>query len=274
MDPKVRAGSVDIMRHWHALGYLLIYISARPDMQHRQVTAWLAQHNFPPGLTFFLDGIFTDPLRQKALLLKSLIEQGGEEVLASIHSRQPDRKSPNSYKISNKLHVHCAYGSAKDVPIYRSLGLKAHQIFAVGKLSRRQTMEATPIREGYVSHFKELMDQQNLSTPATGPLSAAVLRDAAEFFTSAPAPVQPAVFFDLPENICGIKTCLRRSALISRYYLIKKGLQFIFPWFEKVNNLMIFATQSQRSRDEKQNLKFAELRKLKKCTIQLPFKKY
>ncbi|VUZ56303.1 unnamed protein product [Hymenolepis diminuta] len=177
-DPKVRAGSVDIMRHWHALGYLLIYISARPDMQHRQVTAWLAQHNFPPGLTFFLDGIFTDPLRQKALLLKSLIEQ-------------------------NKLHVHCAYGSAKDVPIYRSLGLKAHQIFAVGKLSRRQTMEATPIREGYVSHFKELMDQQNLSTPATGPLSAAVLRDAAEFFTSAPAPVQPAVFFDLPENICG-----------------------------------------------------------------------
>lgn len=70
------------MRHWHALGYLLIYISARPDMQHRQVTAWLAQHNFPPGLTFFLDGIFTDPLRQKALLLKSLIEQVRRHILA------------------------------------------------------------------------------------------------------------------------------------------------------------------------------------------------
>lgn len=74
-DPKVRPGSVDIMRHWYALGYLLIYISARPDMQHRQVASWLAQHNFPPGLTFFLDGIFADPLRQKALLLKSLVEQ-------------------------------------------------------------------------------------------------------------------------------------------------------------------------------------------------------
>ncbi|KAM7538496.1 hypothetical protein Aperf_G00000071700 [Anoplocephala perfoliata] len=163
------------MRHWHSLGYLLVYISARPDMQHRQVCAWLAQHNFPPGLTFFLDGIFTDPLRQKSLLLKSLVEQ-------------------------NKLSVHCAYGSAKDVPIYRSLGLKAHQIFAVGKLSRRQIMEATPIREGYASHFKELMDQQHLSTPATGPLSAAVLRDATEFFTSTPPPVRPAVFFDLPDN--------------------------------------------------------------------------
>ncbi|EUB64358.1 Calpain-7 [Echinococcus granulosus] len=173
-DPKVRPGSVDIMRHWYALGYLLIYISARPDMQHRQVASWLAQHNFPPGLTFFLDGIFTDPLRQKALLLKSLVEQ-------------------------NQLSVHCAYGSAKDVPIYRSLGLQAHQIFAVGKLSRRQALEATPIREGYALHFKALMNQQHLSTPATGPLSAAVLRNAAEFLYSSAASSEPsAVIFDLP----------------------------------------------------------------------------
>ncbi|KAL5962415.1 Calpain-7 [Taenia solium] len=175
-DPKVRPGSVDIMRHWYALGYLLIYISARPDMQHRQVASWLAQHNFPPGLTFFLDGIFTDPLRQKALLLKSLVEQ-------------------------NQLSVHCAYGSAKDVPIYRSLGLQAHQIFAVGKLSRRQALEATPIREGYTSHFKELMDQQHLSIPATGPLSTAVLRNAVELLPSSATPsAQPTVFFDLSET--------------------------------------------------------------------------
>ncbi|CDS42302.1 membrane associated phosphatidylinositol [Echinococcus multilocularis] len=173
-DPKVRPGSVDIMRHWYALGYLLIYISARPDMQHRQVASWLAQHNFPPGLTFFLDGIFTDPLRQKALLLKSLVEK-------------------------NQLSVHCAYGSAKDVPIYRSLGLQAHQIFAVGKLSRRQALEATPIREGYALHFKALMNQQHISTPATGPLSAAVLRNAAEFLSSSAASSEPsAVIFDLP----------------------------------------------------------------------------
>ncbi|KAL5109813.1 Membrane-associated phosphatidylinositol transfer protein 2 [Taenia crassiceps] len=175
-DPKVRPGSVDIMRHWCALGYLLIYISARPDMQHRQVASWLAQHNFPPGLTFFLDGIFTDPLRQKALLLKSLVEQ-------------------------NQLSVHCAYGSAKDVPIYRSLGLQAHQIFAVGKLSRRQALQATSIREGYTSHFKELIDQQHLSTPATGPLSTAVLRNAAELLSpSTASSTHPTVFFDLPET--------------------------------------------------------------------------
>uniref|UniRef100_A0A5K3FK01 LNS2 domain-containing protein n=1 Tax=Mesocestoides corti TaxID=53468 RepID=A0A5K3FK01_MESCO len=176
-DPKVRAGSVDIMRHWHSLGYLLIYMSARPDMQHRQVSMWLNQHNFPPGLTFFLDGLFTDPLRQKAVLLKSLIEQ-------------------------NQLSVHCAYGSAKDVPIYRSLGLQAHQIFAVGKLSRRQAQEATPIREGYAAHFMELMDQNHLSVPATGPMSSAVLQKAPDP-SSAPPDVSPfrrSVFFDLPDS--------------------------------------------------------------------------
>lgn len=32
-DPKVRAGAVDICRHWQELGYLLIYITGRPDMQ-------------------------------------------------------------------------------------------------------------------------------------------------------------------------------------------------------------------------------------------------
>lgn len=32
-DPKVRAGAVDVCRHWQELGYLLIYITGRPDMQ-------------------------------------------------------------------------------------------------------------------------------------------------------------------------------------------------------------------------------------------------
>ncbi|VDN31570.1 unnamed protein product [Dibothriocephalus latus] len=106
------------MRHWQALGYLLIYTSARPDMQHKQVSIWLAQHNFPTGLCFFVDGIFADPLRQKSLLLTALVQQA-------------------------HLHVHCAYGSSKDIPLYRSLGLQPSQIFAIGKISRRQALEAT-----------------------------------------------------------------------------------------------------------------------------------
>lgn len=49
-DPKVRAGAVDVCRHWQELGYLLIYTTGRPDMQQQRVLSWLSQHNFPHGM--------------------------------------------------------------------------------------------------------------------------------------------------------------------------------------------------------------------------------
>ena len=32
-------------RHWQDQGYLILYVTARPDMQHRRVVSWLANHN-------------------------------------------------------------------------------------------------------------------------------------------------------------------------------------------------------------------------------------
>ena len=44
-------------------------------MQKQKVVAWLAQHNFPHGIVYFIDGLSTDPLRQKANYLRNLTEQ-------------------------------------------------------------------------------------------------------------------------------------------------------------------------------------------------------
>uniref|UniRef100_A0A452TC85 Phosphatidylinositol transfer protein membrane associated 2 n=1 Tax=Ursus maritimus TaxID=29073 RepID=A0A452TC85_URSMA len=74
-DPKVRAGAVDVVRHWQDLGYLIIYVTGRPDMQKQRVVAWLAQHNFPHGVVSFCDGLVHDPLRHKANFLKLLISE-------------------------------------------------------------------------------------------------------------------------------------------------------------------------------------------------------
>ena len=57
-------------------GYLIVYITGRPDMQHQSVVGWLAHHNFPHGMVSFCDGVVADPLRQKMNHLKAL-----EEVL-------------------------------------------------------------------------------------------------------------------------------------------------------------------------------------------------
>lgn len=86
-DPRVRPGAVDVVRHWHEQGYMIIYITARPDMQQRTLSAWLAQHNFPHGLLFFNPSFSTDPLKQKSLVLKHIIDMG--------------------------VRVHAAYGSGK-----------------------------------------------------------------------------------------------------------------------------------------------------------------
>uniref|UniRef100_A0A4W5QTQ3 Phosphatidylinositol transfer protein membrane associated 2 n=1 Tax=Hucho hucho TaxID=62062 RepID=A0A4W5QTQ3_9TELE len=72
-DPKVRAGAVDVVRHWQDLGYLIVYVTGRPDMQKQRVVAWLSQHNFPHGIVSFCDGLVHDPLRHKANFLKALI---------------------------------------------------------------------------------------------------------------------------------------------------------------------------------------------------------
>ena len=76
-DPKVKAGAVDVVRHWQELGYLILYVTGRPDMQLLRVVSWLAQHNFPHGLVSFADGFSTDPLRHKADFLKGLMSDQG-----------------------------------------------------------------------------------------------------------------------------------------------------------------------------------------------------
>ncbi|XP_044748539.1 protein retinal degeneration B isoform X2 [Coccinella septempunctata] len=141
-DPKVRAGAVDVVRHWQELGFLIIYITGRPDMQHRKVVSWLSQHNFPHGLVSFADGISTDPLGHKAAYLNNLIQNHG-------------------------VLIHAAYGSAKDINVYNSIGLKPKQIFIVGKASKKQHVQAVILSEGYAVHLNSLMAHGG-SRPAQG----------------------------------------------------------------------------------------------------------
>ncbi|XP_058805045.1 protein retinal degeneration B isoform X2 [Phymastichus coffea] len=141
-DPKVRAGAVDVVRHWQELGYLIIYITGRPDMQQHKVVSWLSQHNFPHGLVSFADGISTDPLAHKAAYLQKLVQEHG-------------------------IIIHHAYGSNKDINVYTSLNLQPNQIFVVGKVPRKNHALATVLQEGYAAHLNALQAHGG-SRPAQG----------------------------------------------------------------------------------------------------------
>ncbi|XP_075424427.1 membrane-associated phosphatidylinositol transfer protein 2 isoform X10 [Ascaphus truei] len=139
-DPKVRAGAVDVVRHWQDLGYLIIYVTGRPDMQKQRVVAWLAQHNFPHGIVSFCDGLVHDPLRHKANFLKILI--------TDVH-----------------MKAHAAYGSTKDITVYSALGLSPLQIYIVGRATKKLQHQCQFITEGYASHLAQL-EYNHRSRPA------------------------------------------------------------------------------------------------------------
>ncbi|XP_052801776.1 protein retinal degeneration B-like isoform X2 [Mya arenaria] len=141
-DPKVKPGAVDVVRHWQERGYLIMYVTARPDMQHNKVVAWLAQHNFPHGMVTFMVGFSKDPLKQKFNYLRGLQKQA-------------------------QLSFRAGYGSSKDINGYRDLGLTQEKIFIVGKANKKQQNLATFISAGYAAHLENLMSPGG-SRPASG----------------------------------------------------------------------------------------------------------
>ncbi|GAB1296392.1 Membrane-associated phosphatidylinositol transfer protein 3 [Apodemus speciosus] len=139
-DPKVRPGAVDVVRnlhgngqgwHWQDLGYMILYITGRPDMQKQRVVSWLSQHNFPQGMIFFSDGLVHDPLRQKAIFLRNLMQECFIKITA-------------------------AYGSTKDISVYSVLGLPASQIFIVGRPTKKYQTQCQFLSEGYAAHLAAL----------------------------------------------------------------------------------------------------------------------
>ncbi|KAG7223513.1 hypothetical protein INR49_015506 [Caranx melampygus] len=148
-DPKVRAGAVDVVRHWQDLGYLIIYVTGRPDMQKQRVVAWLSQHNFPHGIVSFCDGLVHDPLRHKANFLKSLTEA--------------------------HMKIFAGYGSTKDISVYTSIGLPASQIYIVGRPSKKMQHQCQFITEGYAAHLSQL-EYNHRSRPAKSSSARMVLR--------------------------------------------------------------------------------------------------
>uniref|UniRef100_A0A8B9GAT4 Membrane-associated phosphatidylinositol transfer protein 3 n=1 Tax=Amazona collaria TaxID=241587 RepID=A0A8B9GAT4_9PSIT len=130
-DPKVRAGAVDVVRHWQDLGYLIIYITGRPDMQKQRVVSWLSQHNFPQGMIFFSDGLVHDPLRQKTIFLRNLMQECHIKICA-------------------------AYGSMKDISVYNVLALSPSQIYIVGRATKKYQAQCQFLSEGYAAHLASL----------------------------------------------------------------------------------------------------------------------
>ena len=194
-DPKVRAGAVDVVRyilshthllvrlilgpmvnmimvlirHWQELGYLIIYITARPDMQQQKVVSWLSQHNFPHGLVSFADGLSTDPLGHKAAYLHKLIQVISylKSIFEWFDIVRNDIKTILFSIQEHGVIIHYAYGSSKDISVYTAINLKQNQIFIIGKVSKKYHSLATILHDGYAAHLS-MLQAHGGSRPAQG----------------------------------------------------------------------------------------------------------
>lgn len=122
---RVQAGAVDVVRYWADMGYLIVYISGRPELQQLTVVGWLSQYAFPLGFVALLPHLSSDPIRQKALYLDALMQV-------------------------QKLQLVAGYGSAKDISLYQHVSLPPERIFIVGRSPRPG---ATVLHDGYLPHL-------------------------------------------------------------------------------------------------------------------------
>ena len=76
------------LRHWQELGFLIVYVTSRPDFQKMKVMAWLAEHNFPYGLVTFGNGISKDLQRHKTEFLRYLVNDVSNFIVYKARSRR------------------------------------------------------------------------------------------------------------------------------------------------------------------------------------------
>ena len=117
-------------RFWKNLGYLIFYMTARPDMQKTDIMHWFEKKSFPSALTYFNEGVTTEPQSHKSAYIRHLIRDLGVKVCA-------------------------AYGSLKEVQTYRDAGIPHNCIYSLGKKTKVSGNNQT-IGECFLTHIQEL----------------------------------------------------------------------------------------------------------------------
>lgn len=111
-EPKVRAGAAAVAQKWAERGYLVVYLTARPDNLRGITTKWLAAKGFPPGPVFFADRI------------RDAVP--GEAVAA--------HKRAVLARLAPALRFVAGYGNAStDVDVYREAGIPEERRFVVSR---------------------------------------------------------------------------------------------------------------------------------------------
>jgi len=136
--PEMYPAAVDVVRTWHDLGYLVIYVTGRPDMLRRISERWLREQGFPPGALHLTD------TNQQALPTERGVARYKAEFLERLHE-------------DLGLDIVAAYGNAStDISAYEQAGVPKERTYIIGAHAGD---EGTVGVEDYGTHLLDLQDE-------------------------------------------------------------------------------------------------------------------
>lgn len=141
--PLMWDGAPAVAERWAERGYLVVYVSARPDVVATETREWLVQKGFPPGPV-----LLTDRLRQA--IPGERVHKYKSEAVASLLER-------------GKLSLVAAYGNAlTDITVYAEAGIPKEKTFIVGPHAGKDGTQAI----SYPTHLPSLASLPRATRPA------------------------------------------------------------------------------------------------------------
>ncbi len=133
--PRMWADAPQVARLYRDQGYLIVYVTGRPDNLKRITVEWLKKKGFPPG-----------PLRMTDSLRQARPSENGVGKFKADHLRRLSRDLG--------LPIVAAYGNAEtDVTAYAAAGVPKAQTYIIGK---NKGHEGTVALDSYTVHLPEL----------------------------------------------------------------------------------------------------------------------
>ena len=99
-------------------------------MQKNDIMHWFDKKNFPSAITYFNEGVATDPQSHKCTYIRRLINDLGVRICA-------------------------AYGSAKEVQTYKDAGVPQNCIYSLSKKTKLSGVNPA-IGEYFTNHIQDL----------------------------------------------------------------------------------------------------------------------
>jgi hypothetical protein len=141
--PLMWDGAPAVAQRWAERGYLVVYVSARPDVVFAETREWLVAKGFPPGPV-----LLTDKLRQA--IPGERVHKYKSEVVTGLVGRA-------------KVSLVAAYGNAStDIAVYAEAGIPKAKTFIVGPHAGKDGTQAIV----YPAHLPSLESLPRATHPA------------------------------------------------------------------------------------------------------------